>query len=417
MVETLKFTLRILKKRPLRSLLTILQVGLGVWIVALILSLNFQTAGSLEGVHSTFGETLAKISVSRTEEIPGGGQVVSSISNLRYDDLVKLLQGEHIDQAFIFQELWMQRIIVEGLTYSVQTAAETTAHYGEAMGLELVEGHFFTQADEEQKNRVVLISDVVAAQLFPGQSALGKTINLGDFGEGPMEFEIIGVYKPHSALLEFFISQAHLLFPLGTTRVWVSYDVFEPSYQYIYIKTQPGRLYEAVEEARVLLADRSVDDMEVNGEYVKDSNRFLSEQLRTVSLFLGAFAFIAVLVSAIGILSIMLVSVVERTREIGLRQALGASKRSIVAQILNESLVFSLAGSILGLLAAYFTSPTLLNAILAEVFYSRLADVGGLHPQAALLAAVVAIAMGQLFGLYPAWQAAKLPPVEALREG
>ena len=64
MVETLKFTLRILKKRPLRSLLTILQVGLGVWIVALILSLNFQTAGSLEGVHSTFGETLAKISVS-----------------------------------------------------------------------------------------------------------------------------------------------------------------------------------------------------------------------------------------------------------------------------------------------------------------------------------------------------------------
>ncbi|MFY9524980.1 MAG: FtsX-like permease family protein, partial [Limnochordia bacterium] len=218
-------------------------------------------------------------------------------------------------------------------------------------------------------------------------------------------------------LLEFFISQAHLLFPLGTTRVWVSYDVFEPSYQYIYIKTQPGRLYEAVEEARVLLADRSVDDMEVNGEYVKDSNRFLSEQLRTVSLFLGAFAFIAVLVSAIGILSIMLVSVVERTREIGLRQALGASKRSIVAQILNESLVFSLAGSILGLLAAYFTSPTLLNAILAEVFYSRLADVGGLHPQAALLAAVVAVAMGQLFGLYPAWQAAKLPPVEALREG
>ena len=85
----------------------------------------------------------------------------------------------------------------------MQTAAETTAHYGEAMGLELVEGHFFTQADEEQKNRVVLISDVVAAQLFPGQSALGKTINLGDFGEGPMavSYTHLALY-PRDVLVE-----------------------------------------------------------------------------------------------------------------------------------------------------------------------------------------------------------------------
>ena len=97
----------------------------------------------------------------------------------------------------------------------------------------------------------------------------------------------------------------------------------------------------------------------------------MTEQLKTITLFLGAFAFIAVLVSAIGILSIMLVSVVERTREIGLRQALGASKRIIVGQILNESLVFSAAGSVLGLIAAYFTAPTLISTILEEAIYTE----------------------------------------------
>lgn len=76
----------------------------------------------------------------------------------------------------------------------------------------------------------------------------------------------------------------------------------------------------------------------------------------------------------------MLVSVVERTREIGLRQALGASKRIIVGQILNESLVFSAAGSVLGLIAAYFTAPALISTILEEAIYTSLSDVGGLHP-------------------------------------
>ena len=218
-------------------------------------------------------------------------------------------------------------------------------------------------------------------------------------------------------LVESFITRAHLLFPLGSTTVWVSLDDYEPHYMNVFVKAKPGRIYEAVEDARTLLADRALDNMEVNGEYLQDSNRYLTEQLKTITLFLGAFAFIAVLVSAIGILSIMLVSVVERTREIGLRQALGASKRIIVGQILNESLVFSAAGSVLGLIAAYFTAPALISTILEEAIYTSLSDVGGLHPHAAALALLVAVVMGQLFGLYPAWQAAKMAPVDALREG
>lgn len=416
MLETLKFTFRIIKKRPLRSLLTILQVGLGVWIVAVILSLNFGATGRLDAVENAYGNSLAKLSVSRSEEFGGERMMVLLPSAFRYEDLAKLRQSEYIDQAFVFQDMWMQRILVDGTAYSIQTVAETTSEYAEAMGLELVEGQFFTRADEEQKNRVVLVSEVIAKQLFPNQSAVGKIIDLGNFGEGNMEFEVIGVYKQQSPLLSFFISEVYLIFPLGTTRAWLSLDS-EFGYQNIYIKSKPGRIYEAVQDARTLLADRALDDLEVDGQYLHEANRWMAEQVATISFFMGAFAFIAVLVSAIGILSIMLVSVVERTREIGLRQALGASKASIIGQILNESLAFSLGGSVLGLVVAALTARRLLSAIVEEMMYSQFGDVGGLHPLAAVLAVVVAVAMGQLFGLYPAWQAAKLAPVDALREG
>lgn len=415
-MDTLRFTWRIIRKRPLRSLLTVLQVALGVWIVAVILSLNFGASGSIDSANRAFGDSLAKISVSRYQEFDGEMLMVGSI-NLRYEDMVRVLESEYVEQAFILEERWMTSIIVDGNVYTVQTQAEVTSDYAEAVGLEIVEGQFFTKADEEQKSRVVLVSDVVAKQLWPNQSALGKVIDLGDFGEGNMEFEVIGVYKLLPPLVESFITRAHLLFPLGSTTVWVSLDDYEPHYMNVFVKAKPGRIYEAVEDARTLLADRALDNMEVNGEYLQDSNRYLTEQLKTITLFLGAFAFIAVLVSAIGILSIMLVSVVERTREIGLRQALGASKRIIVGQILNESLVFSAAGSVLGLIAAYFTAPALISTILEEAIYTSLSDVGGLHPHAAALALLVAVVMGQLFGLYPAWQAAKMAPVDALREG
>lgn len=416
-LETFKFTARVMAKRPLRSFLTILQMGLGVWIVAIILSLNLQATGTMDTLTETLGSTLAKISVAQYEEFEDGGMMVSSTSNLRFSDLARLEASEYIDSAFIFQSQWERSIVVDGVGYSVFSTAEATSGNAQTMGLELVEGQFFTEADQEQKNKVVLVSEVIAEQLFPKQSALGKSIYLGNYGEASTEFRVIGVYKLQSPLLEFFISQAHLIFPLGAAQpAWMAEMDHEPLYHEIIIRAKPNMVYEAVEEAQVLLADRSLGEMEVRGEYFAESTRFFRDQIRTITLFLGAFASISILISAIGILSIMLVSVVERTREIGLRKALGASKGVIVRQILNESLVFSVLGAACGLAAAYFTADRLINMLVQEITYPRLNNIGGLHPAAALISFAMAVAMGQVFGFYPALQASKLPPVEALRE-
>ncbi|HHY09242.1 MAG TPA: FtsX-like permease family protein [Firmicutes bacterium] len=205
-----------------------------------------------------------------------------------------------------------------------------------------------------------------------------------------------------------------MIFPLNYMRFYRAGR--ERYYSDIFIKATPGQIHAAVGDAQFLLAPRLEDGAEVRGEYFSDTNRFFAEQIRNISLFLGAFAFIAILISSIGILSIMLVSVVERTREIGLRKALGASKGTIVSQVLNESFVFSILGSLVGLLAASLSARPFLNILAQDLVSPRLSDLGGLHPLAALLAFALTVAAGQIFSLYPALQAAGLVPVDALRE-
>ena len=409
-METLKFTLRIVKKRPLRSLLTVLQMGLGVWVVAIILSLNFQGLGALKH-QDALKDSLARISIASFGEFEDGSMAAGTTNNLREIDAERLMESEYIEDAFIYEQSWGTNIIFDGMLYKLNSPAQASANYARAMGLEFVEGNFFTKQDQDQKNAVAVISETISKQLFPKESAIGKNITL----QHADEYEIIGVYKDLPVSLFGHSGFTHMLMPLRSFYYGFD-DSEERVYDNIIIKSKPGKIYDAVEDAKVILADRSVDDMEVHGEYLKDSDQWMEEGIRSITIFLGVFAFIAIVISAIGILSIMLVSVVERTREIGLRQALGASKIKIVAQILNEALVFSLLGGFFGLFMAYFSAEKLIAFLLQEIADSQLGNLGGLHPKASVIAVGLSILIGQIFGLYPAIQGAKMPPVEALRD-
>ncbi len=409
-METLKFTLRIVKKRPLRSLLTVLQMGLGVWVVAIILSLNFQGLGALKH-QDALKDSLARISIASFGEFEDGSMAAGTTNNLREIDAERLMESEYIEDAFIYEQSWGTNIIFDGMLYKLNSPAQASANYARAMGLEFVEGNFFTKQDQDQENAVAVISETISKQLFPKESAIGKNITL----QHADEYEIIGVYKDLPVSLFGHSGFTHMLMPLRSFYYGFD-DSEERVYDNIIIKSKPGKIYDAVEDAKVILADRSVDDMEVHGEYLKDSGQWMEEGIRSITIFLGVFAFIAIVISAIGILSIMLVSVVERTKEIGLRQALGASKIKIVAQILNEALVFSLLGGLVGLIMAYFSAEKLIAFLLQEIADSQLGNLGGLHPKASVIAVGLSILIGQIFGLYPAIQGAKMPPVEALRD-
>ena len=182
------------------------------------------------------------------------------------------------------------------------------------------------------------------------------------------------------------------------------------------MKAKPGQLYEAAADAQVLLAHRASEGMETRIAYFKDYDEVFRSSIQSASLFLGVLAFISVLVSGIGVLSILLVSVVERTKEIGLRRSLGASRMTIIGLIQSECLIWVSLGSALGLVAAYFTAEKV-SSLLAQSFdLAMFGTIWGLHPRAALISVVLALGSGFLFGLYPALIAANMSAVEALRD-
>ncbi|NLM54075.1 MAG: FtsX-like permease family protein [Firmicutes bacterium] len=414
MLDTVRFTGRLIRKRPLRSLLTVLQLALGVWIVSIVLSLSLNAIYE-DPFTKSLSDTLLQLRVMKEEKM--GNHMVSMMANtFTPDDPVRLQeQSLYTQAAFLYEPWWSVHIESEAVKYLVSAAAEATPPAFQALGLELVEGAFFTQADVDQKTPVAVISQTISSQLFPGESPVGKKLKLSQHLD--REVTIIGVYRTMNPALSGFVQESFLIIPLGVVLGPMAARMGgQRAYGRIFVQAVPGRISEAVEEAQLILADRVLEGMELQALSLAEMRAQTRSSIRTVTWFVGVFAFVAVVISSIGILSIMLVSVVERTREMGLRRALGASRLQIVGQVLNEALVFSLLGSAAGIGAAFFSSEYVSQRLFAQMYLPGILDLGGLNLTAVLITIVLAVATGQLFGLYPAIQAARITPVDALRD-
>jgi putative ABC transport system permease protein len=286
------------------------------------------------------------------------------------------------------------------------TVVGTTPPYLEARAWTIVSGHPFGDSDVRSATRVALIGQTAADNLFANDDPLGKTIRIR---QSP--FVIIGVLGKKGQNLDGRDQDDTLIIPLSTAQRKVFGTPFAGSVRLIMVQATSAEAMASVERSMTaLLRQRHrIREGQDNDFYLRNlaaAADSAAETTRVMSVLLGAIASVSLLVGGIGIMNIMLVSVTERTREIGIRMAIGARQKDILTQFLLEALMISVAGCLIGLVLG-IAGALLTNAVTDMVIVIS----GG----SILVAFGVAAGIGIFFGYYPAHRASGLDPIEALR--
>jgi putative ABC transport system permease protein len=406
--ENIKIALRALRANKMRSVLTILGIVIGVATVVALLSIgNGATASITESIQSG-GSNLLSISPGRQQtSISGIGQSQQA-SYLFFDDydlLERTLTGDITSMVPVYQSSYTVKFGDESFTTSVSGVLEDHA---QARSFTISDGRFVTDGDNKSQSRVAVLGSTVAKDLFGSVSPIGQMVAING-----VKFEVVGLLESEGAAI-------------GSPDD-VIYIPLETGYNKLFGDTANHNGKKTVNS--ILISVTSSDDMEnisAQAEYIlrrshelkpseeidfnvmsqADTLETLNTVTQTLTIFLGAIAAISLLVGGIGIMNIMLVSVTERTKEIGLRKAVGATKNQILTQFLIETVTLSLLGGLVGILlgvgiAVGFSVTGLINSLITM--------------DSILMAFFFALAIGIFFGLYPAFRAASLHPMVALR--
>ncbi|MBU0530889.1 MAG: ABC transporter permease [Candidatus Uhrbacteria bacterium] len=405
--DQMKLSLQSLLRNKGRSVLTMLGIVIGIGAVMLMLSIGKGAEGLILSEVAELGSDLVYVE-------PGSGDIethttaqVFAEKTLTYDDVKEIRKhGGFTSVAGILQSGYF---VEKGSEEKYAQVVGITPEYIDIFPSDLSAGRYIEESDIDSNAKVVVLGSKIKDDLFGDQDPIGQKVKIKN-----VRFRVVGVHVTEGT--RFFMNLDEQVYvpitSMQSSLMGVDYIT------YLAART-PLPLDYAKEEMRLILRDtHNIDNPE--GDLTKD-DFFVSTQedavaiIGTVSgvltLLLSAIAAISLVVGGIGIMNIMLVSVTERTREIGLRKAVGATRGNIMRQFLTEAVLLTLFGGILGIV--FGAAGSYLAAIIIRQFQSDWVFVFAYD--AMIYATFVAVAVGLVFGIYPARRAAKLNPIEALR--
>jgi putative ABC transport system permease protein len=387
-----------------RSFLTTLGVIIGVAAVIIMMSVSAGAEAEIADQINSLGPNLIMVMPSFSRG--GFAQGARPQSSISYDDIAAIAQNVTNINGVSAEQETSQNIKAGTVSLESISILGTTSGFPEVRGYEVAVGRFLTDQDDARSNKVVVLGWDVAQQLFGDErSGVGKKVRIGSY-----EFSVVGVMA-EKGVVGNTDYDARVYIPLPVMFSKFTRARFGGSMvQTIYVSAANREVMDSVmSQVTNLLIRRHNTTAEAPGFSLMTQDSIITAQASTTATFRNLLAWVAavsLIVGGIGIMNIMLVSVTERTREIGLRQALGARPRDVRRQFLLEALVLSLVGGLAGVLFgvggsyAFNALGTLRTALV---------------PASVPLAFAASAVVGIFFGYYPASKAAQLDPIEALR--
>jgi putative ABC transport system permease protein len=395
--EAVRFSLEALRANRLRTFLTALGLIIGNASVILVVTISLASKDLILDLIRGIGSNLVYASYVT------GGQNIAKVEA----DFVKLADVQAIrdklGNQIVAATAVMQnndQIVVNGKVREV-TINGVDDQYARVRNLSILHGRTFDQSDLTLRERVAMLTDKLAVRIFGSQeAAVGQTIKISQ-----LQFTVIGTF--HEKTSTFGISEITdetILIPITVIRYFVQYERVDP----VYIQVRNAADVPLVrQEVTNILATRHRRGAQYNVQDLQAILEAANKIANVLTIVLVIVSAIALLISGIGIMNIMLVTVTERTREIGLRMAVGASRREIMLQFLVESVLISLAGGTVGILIG-LALPLSVRLITDQLR-------APISPVSILVAFAVSFTVGVGFGLLPARRASQLNPTEALR--
>jgi len=398
--ETIRVALSALRANKLRSLLTMLGIVIGVGAVIAMVALGNGASNAVRDRIARLGTTVLQINPQRIQQ---GGIGTTSTAKLTMDDVKSIVERCPNVVAVNQQQDRSLQVVWKNRNTNVQVTG-TASNFLEVRGFSMADGRMFSLADDVARARVAVLGADVLPLLgvTTPEAIIGETIRIAG-----RQFTVIGVMG-RKGTTGFGDADEQVLIPFSTGRfqvfgtdrindIWAHVN-FEDS-----LPSAMAEIQTAIRRSHRLRQDQQ-NDFSIRNQ--ADLLGVLSETTATFTTLLAGIAAVSLLVGGIGIMNIMLVSVTERTREIGIRKALGATRRSILLQFLVEAIVLCIAGGVIGVAMGAGAS-----VVLSQSFgWNAAIDINAI-----IIAFAFAASVGVLFGVWPARRAAVLDPIVALR--